>query len=104
MDANRLVTPGATEAAVERQELLKEEINVDNIGSLEDRCGERRLAVRRRRGAKKRTQDSVGSGRSSLPPVSESYVTPPLPSEKEKFVSAQARTTLLEEPPEERRS
>jgi hypothetical protein len=46
----------------------------------------------------------LGPGRRSLLPASESYVTPSLPFEKEKFVSAQARTTLLEEPPEERRS
>jgi hypothetical protein len=53
--------PEATEAAVERQELFKEEINLDSIESSEDRCEVHRLAVRRRRGAKKRTQDSVGS-------------------------------------------
>jgi hypothetical protein len=61
MDATRLVNPEATEAAVERQELFKEEINIDNIGSLEDRCEDRRLIVRRRLGAKKRIQDSAGS-------------------------------------------
>jgi hypothetical protein len=61
MDATRLVNPEETEAAVERQELFKEKINVDNVGSSEDRCQEKRLVVRRRRGAKKRTQDSVGS-------------------------------------------
>jgi hypothetical protein len=62
MDATRLeATPESTEAAVERQELFKEEINLDNIGSSEDRCEEQRLAARRRRGAKKRTQYSVGS-------------------------------------------
>jgi hypothetical protein len=53
--------PEETEAAVERQELFKEKIYVDNMGSSEDRCEEQRLVVRRRRGAKKRTQDSVGS-------------------------------------------
>jgi hypothetical protein len=41
---------------------------------------------------------------SYLPPASESYVTPSRPFEKEIFVSAQERTTLLEEPPEARRS
>jgi hypothetical protein len=63
----------------------------------------------------------LGPGRRCLPPgsesfvtpslpfekekfISESFVTPSLPFEKEKFISAQARTTLLEEPPEERRS
>jgi hypothetical protein len=54
-------TPEEAEAAVVRQELFKEEIIVDNIGSLEDRYGDRRLAVRRRRGPKKRIQDSVRS-------------------------------------------
>jgi hypothetical protein len=62
MDATSLeANSEETEAAVERQDLFKEEINLDNIGSSEDRSGEQRLAVRRRRGAKKRTQDSVGS-------------------------------------------
>jgi hypothetical protein len=61
MDATRIeATSGATEAAVERLEILKEEINVDNIGSLVDRYEDRRLVLRRRRGAKKRIQDSVG--------------------------------------------
>jgi hypothetical protein len=46
---------------VERQDLFKKEINLENIGSSEDRCKDQRLAVRRRRGAKKRSQDSVGS-------------------------------------------
>jgi hypothetical protein len=46
---------------VKRQELFKEETNFDNIGSSEDRSGYQRLAVRRRRGAKKRPQASVGS-------------------------------------------
>jgi hypothetical protein len=54
-------TPEATEAAVERQERFKEEAYFDNVGSSDDRYGDRRLVVRRRRGAKKRTQDSVGS-------------------------------------------
>jgi hypothetical protein len=62
MEATNLeATPEATEAAVERQELFEEEINFDTIGSSEDRCEDQRLAVRRRRGAKKRSQDSVGS-------------------------------------------
>jgi hypothetical protein len=62
MDATRLeANPEATEAAVERQELLKEEINVDNIGSSVDRCEDRRLVLRRRRVVKKRIQDSVRS-------------------------------------------
>jgi hypothetical protein len=62
MEATKLeATPEETEDTVERQELFKEEINVDNIGSSEDRCEEQRLVVRRRLGAKKRSQDSVGS-------------------------------------------
>jgi hypothetical protein len=62
MEATNLeATPEATEAPVERQDLVKEEINAENIGSSEDRSGYQRLAVRRRRGAKKRTQDRVGS-------------------------------------------
>jgi hypothetical protein len=62
MDATALeADPEATEAAVERQEFRENEINAENIVSSEDRSGYQRLAVRRRRGAKKRTQDSVGS-------------------------------------------
>jgi hypothetical protein len=62
MEATNLeATPEATEAAVERQELFKEETSPNNIGSSEDRCEEQRLVARRRRGAKKRSQDSVGS-------------------------------------------
>jgi hypothetical protein len=61
MEATNLgATLEATEAAVQR-----EKINVDDIGSSEDRCEEQRLVVRRRRGAKKRTQDSVGSRQKS---------------------------------------
>jgi hypothetical protein len=53
--------PGATEAAVERQKLREKEINVEHIGSSEDRFGDRHLGVPRRRGAKKPIEDSVGS-------------------------------------------
>jgi hypothetical protein len=53
-------TPEESEAAVERQELFKEDTYFDNIGSSEDRYEDRRLVMRRRRGAKKRAQDSVG--------------------------------------------
>jgi hypothetical protein len=66
MDATRLeatnldATLEATEAAVERQELFQEELNTENIESSEARSGYQRLVVRRRRGAKKRTQDSAG--------------------------------------------
>jgi hypothetical protein len=57
MDATRMEpTLGVAEAAVERLELLNEEIKVDNIGSSVDRCEEQLLVVRRRRGAKKRSQ------------------------------------------------
>jgi hypothetical protein len=51
----------ATEAAVERQELREKGMNAENIGSSQDRYEDRRLVERRRRGAKKRIQDSVGS-------------------------------------------
>jgi hypothetical protein len=62
MDATTLeANPEEIEAAVEWQDLFKREINVENIGSSEDRSGYQRLVVRRRRGANKRTQDSVGS-------------------------------------------
>jgi hypothetical protein len=54
-------TPEETEAAVECQDLFKEELNMDNIASSQDRYGEQGLIVRRRRGAKKRSQDSIGS-------------------------------------------
>jgi hypothetical protein len=63
--ANPEVTPDETEAAVERQELFKEHIDFDNFASSEDRYGYQRLAVRRCRGAKKRSQDSVGSRQKS---------------------------------------
>jgi hypothetical protein len=46
-------TPDETEAAVKRQELLEEATNFDTLWSLEDRCEDRRLVLRRRRGAKK---------------------------------------------------
>jgi hypothetical protein len=61
MKATRLEATLEAEPVLECQELFKEETNVDNIASSEDRYGEQRLAVRRRRGAKKRAQDSIGS-------------------------------------------
>jgi hypothetical protein len=62
MDATKTeATPEETEAAVGRQDLFREETNAKNIGPSEDRCEEQRLVVRRRRGVKKRSQDSVGS-------------------------------------------
>jgi hypothetical protein len=45
---NLEATPEATEAAMELQDLFKEEINLKNIGSSEDRCEDQRLVVRRR--------------------------------------------------------
>jgi hypothetical protein len=61
MEATNLeLNPEETEAAVERQELHKKDINFDSIGSLKDRYGERCLVVRRRRWAKKQIQDCVG--------------------------------------------
>jgi hypothetical protein len=62
MEATNLgATLEETEAAVECQDLQMEKADVDAVGSSEDLSGYRRLVVRRRRGAKKRTQDSVGS-------------------------------------------
>jgi hypothetical protein len=62
MEATNLeATPEETEAPVELQDQFKEEINAENIGSSEDQCENRCLAVRRRLGAKKRSQDSAGS-------------------------------------------
>jgi hypothetical protein len=46
MEATNLeATPEATEAAVEPQKLRENEINAENIGSSEDRYGEKRLAA-----------------------------------------------------------
>jgi hypothetical protein len=62
MDATNVeATPVAKEDVLERQELREEETNFHNIGSSEDRCEDRRFVVRRRRGAKKRIQQSVWS-------------------------------------------
>jgi hypothetical protein len=46
---------------VERQKLRENEINAEDNWSSEDQSEYRRLVVQRGRGAKKRTQDSVGS-------------------------------------------
>jgi hypothetical protein len=51
------------------QEDSKEEATVETIGTLENRCGDRRLAVRRRGQPKKRTQADGESGRSWPPPA-----------------------------------
>jgi hypothetical protein len=95
MEATNLeAMPEETEAPVERQELFEEEINFDTIGSSENRCEDQRLAVRRRRGAKKRPKTVLGPGRRCLLPASESYVAPSLQSEREIFARVQARITL----------
>jgi hypothetical protein len=61
-DAIKLeINPEETQAAVECQELQIEEADVDAVGSSAERYEEQRLVVRRRRGAKRRPQDSVGS-------------------------------------------
>jgi hypothetical protein len=82
MEATNLeATSEATEAPVERQDLFKEEINVDNIGSSEDWCGEQRLchvAEGLRSGPK-----TVFPGRRSLLPASESYAAPSLQFKRE---------------------
>jgi hypothetical protein len=62
MEATNLeATPEAIEAAVERQELFKEETYPKNIGSSEDLSGYQRLAVRRRQGAKKRSRQKLSA-------------------------------------------
>jgi hypothetical protein len=55
--SDEMETSGTTEAVLERQGLRKEEMNVDVVGSVE----ERRVKVRHRRQPRKRIQDSVGS-------------------------------------------
>jgi hypothetical protein len=82
MEATNLeATPEETEAAVERQDFFKEETYSENIGSSEDRSGYRRLVVRRRRGAKKRTQDNVGS-RLKLSDARKRVIRRAVPSER----------------------
>jgi hypothetical protein len=82
MEATNLeATPEETEAPVERQDFVKEEINAENIVSSEDRYGYLRLAVRRRRGAKKRSQDSVGS-RQKLSAARKRVVRRAIPAER----------------------
>jgi hypothetical protein len=49
-------TPVAMKSAAEHQEVPEEEVEVKTIGALEDRYGNRHLAVGRRRMPKKRTQ------------------------------------------------
>jgi hypothetical protein len=56
MDVTTLeANPEETETVVERLDLFKEEINLENIGSSEDRSGIQRLVVRRRQRANKQT-------------------------------------------------
>jgi hypothetical protein len=99
MDATTLeANPEETEAAVERWDLFKEEINLENIGSSEDRSGYQRLVVRRRRGQISGPKTVLGPGRSSLLPASESFAAPSLQFEREIFARVQARTVLREEP------
>jgi hypothetical protein len=52
--------PEGIGAAAKRQELLKKEIYFDNIGSLEERYGDRCLVVWRHRWGGKWTQEIVG--------------------------------------------
>jgi hypothetical protein len=58
-------TPEETGAVAERQEIRKEEPAMEAIGALEDRCGDRHLAVRRCGRPKKRTQGD-GESRQKL--------------------------------------
>jgi hypothetical protein len=57
---NSKAGPEVTEAAVEQQELRKEEADVDNIGSLGGRYDDHHLVVRSSRRRKKRTQGNGG--------------------------------------------
>jgi hypothetical protein len=75
---------------VERPEL-------DNIGSSVDGCEDRRLVLRRRRGAKKRNQDIVRSRQKLSAARKRVIVAPSLQCKKETFVRVQAGTTLQEE-------
>jgi hypothetical protein len=91
------VNPEETEAAVGRQELFKEEMNVDSIRSLEDRYGDRRWVVRLRRGPKKRTRYSVGS-RQKLSAARKRLIgRAVLAVGKEIFVGLQTGTALVKE-------
>lgn len=54
----------ATEAVVEGQNVCNEEMNMDTIGALEDRYGDRLLAVRYCQQPKKRPRAVVGPNRS----------------------------------------
>jgi hypothetical protein len=55
------INPEETQATMECQELQMEEADMDALGSWDDRYGDGRLVVRSLRGAKKRTQDKIGS-------------------------------------------
>jgi hypothetical protein len=47
----------ANETVAQRQELHSEVVNVDSVGSLDDRCLDQQINVRRSRKLRKRTQD-----------------------------------------------
>jgi hypothetical protein len=53
--------PDEMKSVAEQQEVLKEDAAVETIRALEDRYGDRHLAVRHRRKPKKRTQGNGGS-------------------------------------------
>jgi hypothetical protein len=58
---DEMETSGETEAVLERQELRKEEMNMDAVRPMEDRHKGQRLKIRRGRQPRKRVQVSVGS-------------------------------------------
>jgi hypothetical protein len=62
---NLEANPKETQAVVERQELFNKEVHFDNIGSLEDRCGERCLCGVAE-GRKSGPKTVLGPGRSCL--------------------------------------
>jgi hypothetical protein len=94
-DARLEANPEETEAAMERQNLFKEEINFDIIGSSEDRCADRLLAVT----TSPRCKEAVPrqcwvQARRFLLHASESCAAPSLQYEREIFARVQARTVL----------
>jgi hypothetical protein len=64
-------TPEETEATMVWQELFKKEINVDNIRSLKDRYGDRRLLCDVTDGQRSGSKRVLGPGRSCLSPGSD---------------------------------
>jgi hypothetical protein len=57
-------TPEVVEVVVEHQKVAKQEAAVENMGALEDRCGDQSLAVRRCGLPRNVTKATMGPGRS----------------------------------------